>query len=232
MKLTLKEAMRSAEDGCLSDKEEITKVLQNLLATPAGEFPTRYMTDLKEMLSCGLEWVENVSNKEFSKYTYLDLICLSYITAQTLIRNEPEEQHCLLILSEYIFLRFLRRTASYCTWTDLFYTVNLEELLNVLDELAGFPHNSFGELIELTHRMNDSTFRYNITPKTTVQGLIEQTESVIRQYWRPWDDIKIFTADVTVGYEVIHMLAFKCIKNAFGSAFRKWEKEAEKRAHR
>lgn len=232
MKLTLKEAMRSAEDGCLSDRKDITKVLMNLLATPAKEFPRPVITKLKDILTCGLEWLDTVSFEEFCEYTYLDLICLSYITAQTLIRNEPEEQHCLLILSEYIFLRFLRRTASYCTWTDLFYTVNLEELLNVLDELAGFPHNSFGELIELTHRINDSTFRYNITPKTTVQGLIEQTESVIRQYWRPWDDIKIFTADVTVGYEVIHMLAFKCIKNAFGSAFRKWEKEAEKRAHR
>lgn len=183
-------------------------MLQNLLSTPATEFPARYITDLKEMFACVLEWVGKVSNEEFGKYTYLDLICLACLSAETLIRTEHNTQNCVLLLSEQVFLKFLQKTASYCTPADLFCAVNFKELLNILDELAGLPQTSFSELIKLTRRINDGTFRYDLTSRSTVKDLIDQTESVIKQYWRPWDDLKSFRSDVMVGYEVIHMVAF------------------------
>ena len=108
MKLILKEAMRSAEDGCLMDKEEITRVLYRLLETPAKEFPKEYISSLKEMLSCGLEWIENVSDEEFGEYTYLDLLCLTDITAYSLIVEDycnyqtPKTGNCTTGLAESI----------------------------------------------------------------------------------------------------------------------------------
>lgn len=232
MKLTLKEAMRSAEDGCLIDKEEITRVLYSLLETPAKEFPKEYISDLKELLSCALEWVGNVSDEEFGEYTYLDLLCLTDITAYTLICEDSQAAPSILLLSEYIFLNFLQKTANYCTPADLFCAVNLKELLNVLDELAGEPQNSFSEVIKLSKRIKGSNYTYNLTPKSTVKDLIVQTESVIRQYWRPWHNLITFSCNVMVGYEMIQMIALKCIKNAFSDSFRKWKRESDKRTNR
>ena len=233
MKLTLKEAMRSAEDGCLSEKEEITRVLYSLLETPAKEFPKEYISDLKGMLACALKWVGNVSDEEFGEYTYLDLICLTDITAYYLILDDAAQaMPCVLLLSESIFLDFLQKTANYCTPASLFCTVNLRELLNVLDELAGEPQNSFSEVIKHANLIKGSTYTYNLTPKSTVKDLIVQTESVIRQCWRPWHNLIAFSCDVMAGYEVIQMIALKCIKNAFRDSFRKWKRESDKRTNR
>lgn len=232
MKLTLKEAMRSAEDGCLIDKEEITRVLQNLLGTPAKEFPARYITDLKEMLACGLEWIGEVSNEEFGEYTYLDLICLAELTAQTIIRNDNSANFCLILLSDQVFQTFLRRAEDYCTPVDLFLAVNLKALMEILDELAGEPQTGFSELIKLTQRINSDTVRFDLTPKSTVKDLINQTERVIKQNWYPWHNLNDFRSDVLIGYGVSYMIAFECIENAFGDTFRKWEKEVEKRTNR
>lgn len=232
MKITLKEAMRSAEDGGLIDKEEITKVLYSLLETPAKEFPKEYISDLKGLLTCALEWVGNVSDEEFGEYTYLDLLCLTDITAYTLICEDSQAMPSVLLLSEYIFLNFLQKTANYCTPASLFCAVNLKELLDVLDELAGEPQNSFNEVIKHAKLIKGSTFTYNLTPKSTVNDLIVQTESVIRQYWRPWHNLIAFSCDVMAGYEIIQMIALKCIKNAFRDSFRKWKRESDKRTNR
>lgn len=232
MKLILKEAMRSAEDGCLMDKEEITRVLYRLLETPAKEFPKEYISSLKEMLSCGLEWIENVSDEEFGEYTYLDLLCLTDITAYSLIVEDPNAMPSVLLLSEYIFLNFLQKTANYCTPADLFCAVNLKGLLNVLDELAGEPQDSFGEMINLAGRINGDDYTYNLTSKSTVKDLVVQTDSIIRQCWRPWHELRTFSYDVMAGYEIIHTIAFKFIKNAFSNSFRKWKIESDKRTNR
>ena len=232
MKLTLKEAKRSADIGYLGNNDEIAKVLRNLLKTQLKELPKNYTTSVKDLLSCGLEWLNDVSDKEFGEYTYLDLICLAKITAETLLRDEPDAESSFLLLSEYVFLNFLQKTAGHCTWTDMFYTVNLKGFMDLLDELAEQPHTGFERLVKHTHRIKNDNFRYSLTTKSTVKDLIEQTDSIMKQYWRPWNSIREFAGDVIVGYEVICGIAFTNIINAFGETFFKIKKEAEKRANR
>ena len=39
MKLAVKQAVRSTERGCLDDREDVARVLDRLMATPARELP-------------------------------------------------------------------------------------------------------------------------------------------------------------------------------------------------
>lgn len=223
MKLTLKQAVRSAERGCLDDREDVARVLDCLMAAPARELPREYTADLKGMLACGLHWLENVSDEEFGEYTYLDLICLSYFTFVSLFNEDPDAQPSLLLLAEQIFLKFIQKTENYCTWTSLFCWLNLEELLNILDEKAGLPHNSFNELIRLTRRIECESYSYNLNARSTVKDLADQTERIIKQYWCPWENIRDYTFDVTTGYEVISTVVFGCILRAYKNVLRTWE---------
>ena len=230
MRMTLKEAKRSAEDGCICDKEEILKVLVNLLNTPLKEFPPNVTNDLRNLFACGLEWLNNIDDEEFGQYSYLDLICLAKITADTLIHDDPDALPCLLLCADSVFLQFIKKTSKYCTWTALFRSVNVKELLNVLDELAKTPHNSYDELLRMTDSLSDNWIKYDITPKSTVGELLKQTQDIIDQPWKPWHDLNDFAAHIRIGYHVIELLAFRCIIRAFNTSFKIWDKKASKRA--
>ena len=62
MRLTLKETMRSAEDGCIKDKDDIIKILTNFLAVQTKDFPKSVREDIHKFLSFEHEWLENIDD--------------------------------------------------------------------------------------------------------------------------------------------------------------------------
>ncbi len=227
MKMSLKIAMQSAESGCLCGKQDIIHVLQNLLSTPISEFPQEFSTNIRKYLSCTHGWLNEIDDEKFGQYTYLDILCLSDTSIDILEQETPDCSECISLYSETLLLQFLKKTSEYCTWASLFGSISVEALLNVLDDLAKRPHNSFKELLEITDRLSDHWINYSITPTTTVGELMNQTEDVIKQFWRPWHDLDKFAEHVNVGYDVMNLIVFKCIKNAFHKHFKAWAKEVD-----
>lgn len=229
MRISLKEAMRSAEDGCIKDRDEIIKILTNFLALQTKNFPKDVREDIHNLLTFAHEWMENISDKEFGEFTYLDLICLSEIGIENLAENDTEKYNCLSLYSETLLIQILNKLYSYNKWASLFGSISIAELLNVLDDLAKKSHKSYSELLKITDRLSEHWNKYEITPKTTVKELMRQTESVIKQFWRPWHDLNSFSDNVRVGYDVMNLIAFKCIKLAVPKPFRLWRKESDRR---
>ena len=228
MKMSIKEAMRSAENGCLCDEKEVHEVLTNLLNTPSKEFPAEFRQYIRDLLSCSLEWLKDIDDDAFGEYTYLDLLCMADVSISVLASEDADVYACTSLYSELLFVQFLKKTSTYCTWSSLFNSINVKTLLNTLDYIAQMPENSFNKLLEITNKESGQGIKYNISPNTTVKELVNQTENVIKQFWRPWHDLDEFADRVRVGYDAMNMIIFKCIKRAFTKEFITWRINSHK----
>ena len=223
MQMTLRNALKSAEDGYISDPKEVNKILVHLLGTQMKDIPPDTSRYIHDILSTTLEYLKKVDEKEFGNLSYLDILCMADSVYDIIIREEPDGADCLYVLLDVVFWQFFKDTKSYCTWTDLFRSVNVKALMDNFDDLAQESRHSFAELISITGRISDENYRYSITEKTTVEDLLNQTDRVIKRAWYPWKDINDYSKDIIVGYEVMNLITFVCIRKIYPTVFEQWK---------